>query len=112
MTFKLERRWAQLAIAMLMGATLLGAGCGGSDDSGSERAVEWALAAPPVGPNWIRVAAPIEGCDTNPPLLEEPIIEYEDDRVYIELRLTPEDGSNLCFLTSCGVSKKSPSSAT
>jgi hypothetical protein len=86
-----------LAIAVFVGATLFGTGCGGSEDNGSERAVEWAFASP-VGPNWIRVGAVIEGCDRDPPLLEEPIIEYKANRVYIELRRTPEEDKNLCFL--------------
>jgi hypothetical protein len=78
------------AITVLSGATLFGIGCGGSDKNGSERAVEWAL-APPVGPNWIRISAVIEACIYGQPLVEAPIVEYQEDRVYIELRHTPED---------------------
>jgi hypothetical protein len=62
--------------------------------------VEWGL-APPVGPNWVRISAVIEGCNPSLPLLEEPIIEYEGNRVYIELRHTPEElkeGQNSCLL--------------
>jgi hypothetical protein len=90
---------------MLLSTALLGAGCGGGDDSGSERAVEWGL-APPVGPNWIRVSAAIEACIYDQPLLEAPIIEYEDDRVYIELGHTPEDDLGGCFLNLLVASKK------
>jgi hypothetical protein len=86
-----------LAIAVLVGATLLGTECGGSDDNGSERAVEWGL-APPVGPNWIRISAVIEACIYDQPLLEAPIIEYKGNRVYIELRHTPEDDVRGCAL--------------
>ncbi len=86
-----------LLVVMLLSAILLGVGCGAGDDSGSERAVKWGL-APPVGPNWIRISAVIEACIHDQPLLEEPIIEYEDDRVYIELRHTPEDDKGICFL--------------
>ena len=31
--------------------------------------------------------------------LEQPIIEYDDDRVYIELRHTPEDDKSICLGT-------------
>jgi len=86
-----------LAITVLVGATLLGVGCGGGDDSGSERAVKWGI-DPPVGPNWVRVLAPIEACIHGQPLLEEPIIEYKGNRVYIELRHTPEDDLGGCAL--------------
>ncbi len=94
-----------LLVVMLLSAILLGVGCGGGDDSGSDRAVEWGL-APPVGPNWIRVSAVIEACIYDQPLLEAPIIEYEDDRVYIELRHTPEDDLGGCFLNLLVASKK------
>lgn len=94
-----------MAIAVLVGATLLGAGCGGSDDNGSERAVEWGL-APPVGPNWIRISAVIEACIYDQPLLEAPIVEYQGDRVYIELRHTPEDDVRGCALNLPQVFKK------
>ncbi len=105
MAFGIRKAIGALAIAVLVGATLLGAGCGGSDENGSERAVEWGL-APPVGPNWIRVSAVIEACIYDQPLLEAPIIEYEDDRVYIELRHTPEDDLGGCFLNLLVASKK------
>jgi hypothetical protein len=92
----LERRCA-LAITVFVGATLLGAGCGGSDENGSERAVNWGL-APPVGPNWIRISAVIEACVYDKPLLEAPIVEYQGDRVFIELRHTPKDDVRSCAL--------------
>lgn len=79
-----------LAIIALTGAALLGVGCGGGDDNGSERAVKWGV-DPPVGPNWVRIRAVIEVCKLDPPLLEKPIIEYKGNRVYIELRRTPEE---------------------
>ena len=90
-----------LAIIALMGATLLGVGCGGGDDNGSERAVKWGV-DPPVGPNWARIRAVVEVCGFDPPLLEEPIIEYTGrNRVEIELRQAPEEreeGQNGCLL--------------
>ncbi|HYP56168.1 MAG TPA: hypothetical protein VEQ41_07710 [Solirubrobacterales bacterium] len=94
-----------MAIVMLAGMALLGVGCGGGDDSGSERAVEWAV-DPPVGPNWVRIDAPIEACIHDQPLVEAPIIEYERNRVYIELRHTPEDDKGICFLNLPIASKK------
>ncbi len=105
MAFRIRKAIGTLAIAVLVGAILLGAGCSGGDEDGSERAVKWGL-APPVGSNWIRISAVIEGCSPDLPLLEEPIIEYEDDRVYIELRRTPEDGKGICFLNLLVASKK------
>ena len=97
MAFGIRKAIGALAIAVLVGATLLGTGCGGSDDNGSERAVEWGL-APPVGPNWIRISAAIEACIYDQPFLEAPIVEYQGDRVYIELRHTPEDDVRGCAL--------------
>ncbi|HEX5761807.1 MAG TPA: hypothetical protein VFY04_01660 [Solirubrobacterales bacterium] len=96
MAFWMKKAISALAIAVLVGMALLGVGCGGGDDSGSERAVEWAV-DPPVGPNWIRISAVIEGCPDQP-LVEAPIIEYEGDRIYIELRRNPKDEKGLCFL--------------
>lgn len=86
-----------LLVVMLLSTTLLGVGCGGGSDDGSDRAVNWGV-YPPVGPNWVRVQAVIEGCNPDLPLLEEPIIEYKGNRVYIELRRTPEDGKGVCHL--------------
>ena len=80
-----------LAIVMLVCVTLLGVGCGGSGDDGSERAVKWRVDRP-VGSNWVRLSAVIEVCwGVDLPLLEEPIIEYKGNRVYIELRQTPDE---------------------
>lgn len=89
-----------LAIAALLSVTMLGAGCGSGDD-GSERAVEWRVERP-VGPKWARLSAVIEYCSADPPRLDRPIIEYTGDRVYIELRRTPEEleeGQNGCVLS-------------
>jgi hypothetical protein len=105
MAFRVREATGALAIAMLLCATLLGVGCGGGADSGSERAVKWGL-APPVGPNWIRISAVIEACIYDQPLVEAPIIEYEGNRVYIELRHTPEDDLGGCALNLPMVFKK------
>lgn len=105
MTFRIRKAIDALAIAVLVGAILLGVGCGGGDDSGSERAVKWWV-EPPVGPSWVRARAVIEGCSPDPPLLEEPIIEYKGNQVYIELRQSPEDGKGICFLNLPIASKK------
>lgn len=72
-----------IGVLALAGTTLLGVGCGGGDDSGSERAVEWRVDRP-VGPDWVRLSASIEVYSIDLPLLEEPIIEYKGNRVYIE----------------------------
>ena len=91
-----------------MGAILLGLGCGGGGDDGPERTVEWRVDRP-VGPNWVRLSASIEVCGIDLPLLEEPIIEYKGNRVYIELRQPPEEleeGQNGCLLQLLGAFKK------
>lgn len=77
-----------LAIAGLLAAAPLGAGCG--DDDGSERAVEWSIDHV-IGPKSIRLVATVEVC-VKPVQLEQPIVEYAGPRVYIELRHTPEEG--------------------
>lgn len=105
MAYRVSTAIGALAIAVLVGAILLGVGCGGGDDSGSERAVQWGV-EPRVGPNWVRARAVIEACSPDPPLLEEPIIEYEANRVYIELRHTPNDDKGICFLNLPIASKK------
>jgi hypothetical protein len=87
MALRIRRAMGALAIA---GAVLLGVGCGGGDDNGSERAVGWGVDRQ-LGPKSLRLGATVEIC-VNPVQLEQPIIEYEDDRVYIELRHTPEEG--------------------
>lgn len=89
-----------LWIGALAGAALVGIGCG-SGDNGSTRAVEWKVERP-LGPKRVRLSAVIETCSPNPPLLEQPIVEYEGNRVEIELRQTPEEleeGQNGCFLS-------------
>jgi hypothetical protein len=100
MSFRTRNAFGVLAIAVLSCATLLGVGCGSGDD-GSERAVEWRVDRP-VGPNWVRLSAEIRTCNSDPPLLEEPIIEYMgSNRVEIELRRTPkerEEGPSGCLL--------------
>ncbi len=95
-----------LAIVMLAGVALLGTGCG-SDDDGSERAVEWNV-YPPVGRKWVRLGATVEWCSAEFPQIEDPIIEYEGDRVEIELRVTAEEkkeGQNGCLLELLGLYK-------
>jgi hypothetical protein len=72
-----------IGVLALAGTTLLGLAAAGGDDSGSERAVEWRVDRP-VGPDWVRLSASIEVYSIDLPLLEEPIIEYKGNRVYIE----------------------------
>lgn len=103
MAYRVSKAIGALAIAVLVGAILLGVGCGGGDDSGSERAVQWGV-EPRVGPNWVRARAVIEACIHDQPLVEAPIIEYKGNRVYIELRHSPEGG--ICFLNLPIASKK------
>lgn len=109
MAFQIRNAIGVLAAAVLAGAALLAAGCDSSDD-GSQRAVDWSV-DPPVDPNsnWVRLAATVEVCSVYAPLLEEPIIEYSDNRVYIELRQTPEEkeeGRKGCALGLLGAFKK------
>ncbi len=88
-----------LAIVALAGAIVIG-GWFGSDGDGSVRPVEWKVERQ-IGPKQARLSAPIEYCFWEEPRLEEPIIEYEGDRAYIELRLAPEEAEqdrNGCFL--------------
>lgn len=87
MALVLRRTAGVLAFIALLGATLLGVGCGGGDD-GSGRAVEWTVERV-IGPKTARLVATVEVC-WYPVQLEEPIIEYKDDRAYLELRHTPE----------------------
>jgi hypothetical protein len=77
-----------MGIAALSSALMFAAGCGGSGD-GSERAVEWYVERA-VSPKSVRLVAHVEIC-LKPVRLERPIIEYSDDRVYLELRHAPEE---------------------
>jgi hypothetical protein len=90
-----------LAIALLAGIPLFMVACG-SGDGGSERAVEWSVGRP-IDPksNRVRLTAVVEVCWYSVSL-EEPTIEYSDNRAYIELRHTPEKGEGEhggCFLS-------------
>jgi hypothetical protein len=99
MAFWIRKAMGVLAIVAIAGGALLGVGCGSGND-GSERAVEWNVERQ-LGPNQVRLSAVIEPCNINLPLLEDPIIEYKSNRVYIELRQTPEEleeGQNGCLL--------------
>lgn len=99
MTSLAKKTMGVLAIAALLSVPLFAAGCGGGDD-GSERAVEW-TAERAVGPRSLRLAAVVEVC-LEPVRLERPIIEYAGDRVYLELRHTPEESEGEqdgCFLS-------------
>ena len=71
-----------------LGCPLIAAGCGGGDDS-SERAVKWVVERV-LSPKSVRLAADVEIC-WDPVRLERPILEYSGDRVYLELRHTPEE---------------------
>jgi hypothetical protein len=89
-----------LTIAALLSTTVFAIGCSGGDE-GSERAIQWGVDRT-VGSKSVRLAAPVEYCSAEPPRLERPIIEYSGDRVYIELRRTPEEleeGQNGCLLS-------------
>lgn len=77
-----------LAIVALLSMALLGVGCGDGGD-GSKRAVKWTVERP-VGPRSIRLVATVKVC-VKAVRLERPIIEYSGDRVYLELRHTPEE---------------------
>lgn len=87
MSFRIRNAIGVLAVAVLSCATLLGCGSGGD---GSERAVKWGVDRP-VGPKRVRLSAVIEFCSAVSPPLEQPIIEYIGDRVYIELRVAPDE---------------------
>jgi hypothetical protein len=100
MSFRIRNVIGVLTIAVLVGATLFGVGCGSGDD-GSERAVEWGVDRP-LGHKRVRLSAVIEYCSAVSPPFEQPIIEYIGDRVYIELRVAPEEleeDQNGCFLS-------------
>jgi hypothetical protein len=89
MALRLKNAIGILIIVLLSGIALVGIGCSDSG-SESERAVAWRVDRP-VGNNWVRLSAVVKTCDFDPPLLEEPVIEYNGNRVDIELRRTPEE---------------------
>lgn len=86
-----------IAIVALAGAIVIGGWLGGDDDV-PPRPVEWHVERQ-LGPKEARLMAPIEYCVSAEARFEEPIIDYEGDRAYIELRLAPEDEEpGICFL--------------
>ena len=86
-----------LALVALAGAIAIGGWLGGDDDVPA-RPVEWYVERQ-LGPKEARLLAPIEYCVTEETRFEEPIVDYEGDRAYIELRLAPEDEDpSGCFL--------------
>jgi hypothetical protein len=86
-----------LVIVALAGAFVIG-GWLGSDENGPVRPVEWYVERQ-LGPKEARLLAPIEYCVTEETRFEEPIVDYEGDRAYVELRLAPEDEDpSGCFL--------------
>jgi hypothetical protein len=103
----LRKAVSAVTIMVLVAGVLLAAGCG-NDDDGSERVVTWSVDRP-VGQKWARLAASVSWCSAEPPRLEDPIIEYEGNRVEIELRRTPEklqEGQNGCVLSLLVIHKK------
>jgi hypothetical protein len=80
-----------------MCVAVLGGGCGGGSDD-SERAVEWVVERA-VGPKTARLVATVKTCSLEPLRLDRPIIEYSGDKVYLELRHTPEGEQSICFLS-------------
>ena len=107
MALRIRKAMGILAIIALTGTTLFGIGCGGDGGDGSEWAVEWSVDRP-VDPNsnGVRLSASIEYCSAELPRLEPPVIEYTGNRVYIELRRTPEELAedvNGCLLGLLGV---------
>lgn len=98
MAFQIKKAMGILVSGVLLSATLLAGGCGGDDDS--ERAVNWGVERA-ISPTSARLAADVEVC-LEPVRLERPIIEYSGNRVYIELRHTPEEREGEhegCFLS-------------
>jgi len=87
-----------VAILAIAGAILIWQGFGSDDEP--VWPVEWKVERQ-LGPKSARLSAPIEYCIREEPRFEEPIVEYEGDRAYIEMRLVPEkepDGPSGCFL--------------
>ncbi len=71
-----------------------------SDEDASVWPVEWKVERQ-IDAKSARLSAPIEYCIRKPPRFEDPIVEYEGDRAYIEMRLVPEpepEGPSGCFL--------------
>jgi hypothetical protein len=86
-----------LTIVALAGVIAIGGWLGGDDD-GPARPVEWYVERQ-IGPKEARLLAQIEYCVTEKTRFEEPIVDYEGDRAYVELRLAPEDEDpSGCFL--------------
>ena len=95
----IKRAMGVLVIAALLSTIPFAVGCGGGDDD-AERAVKWTVERS-VSPKSVRLAAVVEVC-VAPVRLERPIIEYSGDRVYLELRHTPENSEGEhegCFLS-------------
>ncbi|MDX6622742.1 MAG: hypothetical protein QOE75_674 [Solirubrobacterales bacterium] len=87
-----------LAIVVVAGAFLIWQGS--RSDEGRVWPVEWKVERQ-LGPKRVRLSVPIEYCIRKAPRFEEPIVEYEGGRAYIELRLVPEperEGPSGCFL--------------
>lgn len=76
-----------LAIAAVAGGFLLWHGSRG--DAGRVWPVAWKVERQ-LDSKRVRLSMPIEYCIRKAPQFEEPIIEYEDDRASIEMRLVPE----------------------
>lgn len=77
------------------------------------RPVEWHVERQ-LGPKEARLRAPIEYCISEETRFEEPIVDYEDDRAYVELRLAPEEDEDPsgCFLNLPIPPRSSPWSET
>jgi hypothetical protein len=91
---------ASIGVAVM----LLGGGCAQGNADGTGRALKWGVERQ-LGPKTIRLATTSESCSLKPQPLEQPIIDYEGKRVYIELRQAPEEHRSGCFLGLFGVHK-------
>jgi len=101
MAFRIRQAMGALVIVAFFATTLFGVGCGGGDDGGSERAVEWQFDRQ-VSPRRVRLSAVTKSCAEPSPPLERPVVEYSGSHVFIELRTAPErlsEGQNGCFLS-------------
>jgi len=99
MTLRIGVLIGVLTIAAIAAAIAIGGWLGGDDD-GPARPVEWYVERQ-LGPKEARLLAPIEYCITEEARFEEPIVDYEGDRAYVELRLAPEEEDedpSGCFL--------------